>query len=556
MRVLIVDDHPEQYADFEREIRVDFPRDLEVVYAKSAIDAQEQFTTSAQDLLILDEMMGGAGRDGTDYLEVLSRRPAGELPAIIFVTAFLTNLQVARIAHTHVPITLFLEKKDASFQKMLLVAVQLVLRRMHGALRYDLTGLFGKSFLEMVLNEANRIMEEVQPTGYMDFGQQQRIAALIRSYITCLQTREDWEAEDALQLSIFFAEGMCHVFDLSSALIAVVRRFLSIEEALYSIPKYRDHFFHQIKVFMLGFCIVNALNRARRLDGTKLGTSYGMKLWFMTAAFHDIGYPFEKMERWLDGFIAGTLKSPEDDEQESVIPVQFAWGTLLGRRYHAYHLKRTCDAVCRQCLDPISEKEADCNPEGEGEVERQKQIVSRFMADLNRSVVSSPDHGLYSSLILQNLLRGHVKDWEIDEVSTAIVLHNENVTKSAHNSLGPLTFERNPLAFLLALCDLAQDWGRVKPIGMRASDPERFGYPAFAGAEIDPEHNMVRLVLCYSRKFSVDERQEWNQEIYLRFIRPKADDWHVSVRGTAPLKFQIEYQHQDPTDPILEVLNF
>jgi CheY-like chemotaxis protein len=558
MRILIVDDQPEQYADFERAIREELQGDLEILHAQSAKVALRTFVTSAEDLLILDEMMGGTGKDGTDYLEALSRKPAAELPTIIFVTQYLDKLNVARMVHAHVPIAFFLEK-DAEFPRMLLVGARLVLRRMHGALRYDLRTLFGESFLEMILAEAHRIMEMEQPAGYMDLGQQQRIAALIRSYITCLQTRKDWEAEDVLQLSIFFAESMCHMFDLGDALIGVLRRFLSIEEALYSVPKYRDHFFHQIKVFLLGFCIVNALNRGGHLKGTALGMSYGMKLWFMTAAFHDIGYPFEKMGRWLDTFIAGTLQSSEDDQEGSVIPVQFGWGALLGRRYHAYHLRRTCDTICDQYLPPIAGHEAETDIEANGDEKQQKKIRSRFMADLNRAVVSAPDHGLYSSLIVQNLLRGQVEDWEIDQVSAAIALHNDEVAKAARNSLGLLTFERNPLSFLLSFCDLAQDWGRVKPGGMKPTDPGRFGFPAFASAEIlvpEGKGTLVRLVLCYGREFGIDEGPKWRQEIYQRFIRPTADNWRVSVEGNTKLRFQIEYRDQAPQNPVLEVLSF
>ena len=228
----------------------------------------------------------------------------------------------------------------------------------------------------------------------------------------------------------------------SHNLIEVLRRFLNLEEVLYTIPHYRDHFFHQIKVFLLGFCIINALNRHGHLRNTMLEGSNGMKLWFMTSVFHDIGYPFEKMAHWLDSFIEGTLRSPGDKERDKpLLPMEFHWGALLGKRFHAYHLERIAKKVCQ-----LYDKDTP-------------QFLAEILSEFTSFVVGKPDHGLYSSLVVQNFLRYAIADEEVDPVSIAIALHNNDVAKIITRVIGPQTFKRDPLILLACLLRLGPGLG-------------------------------------------------------------------------------------------------
>jgi len=70
---------------------------------------------------------------------------------------------------------------------------------------------------------------------------------------------------------------------------------------------YRDHFIHSFHVFCLGYYILNQW----RIDDNEImpldiiGTdkeNLDLKKWFLTAIFHDVGYPAQKFEILVEDF--------------------------------------------------------------------------------------------------------------------------------------------------------------------------------------------------------------------------------------------------------------
>ena len=364
---------------------------------------------------------------------------------------------------------------------------------------------------------------------------------MIRSYISSLKMRSEWDEDDILELSIFFAEGMCKIFKIPDELIDILKKFLNVEEILYSIPHYRDHFFHQIKVFFLGFCIINELNRNRLLTGHILETNIGVKTWFITSVFHDIGYPFEKMKLWINSFIMGVLKSPvENANKADIIPLEFHWGALFGKKYHWYHLQKIIEVVCQT-------------------YDKEKPIYfAELISDVASFVSETPDHGIYSSLILQNFLRERLLEKEIDSISVAVALHNDNISKLVRQILNePLSFEKDPLSFLLAYCDIAQDWGRVKPSIDKSKGYSKFGFPSFASEKIfDLENKVVNINLCYNNYLTVPEQKDWYNTIFSKHIQPMTNYWTSRRLQLPRIDFSITYFHQDISkENILNKLN-
>ncbi|MBU0967301.1 MAG: response regulator [Proteobacteria bacterium] len=538
MKILIVDDHRTQYNRFVANLRKEHP-DVEIRYAISAVEALEIFKSLKFDLIVLDQVMGGGEKDGTAFLNKLRDYSTGELPQIIFVTGHYDQIPTTELLSIDVPITLFLEK-DRSFQETLLVATQLVMRRIDRTIRYDPKDLFGDAFSSLILQEANEILKK-EHGGYYGITQQRQIGTLVRSYINSLNMRSEWDVDDVLELSIFFAQSMCKVFRVPEEMIGILRRFLSIEEILYTIPHYRDHFFHQIKVFFLGFCIINVLNRNECLRGSVLEDKNGLKIWFMTSIFHDIGYPFEKMRGWLDAFIEGVLRSPGDkkNSNKTIIPIEFHWGFLLGRRFHSYHLERVVKRICQ-----LYGKDTP-------------DVVAELLSEMAALVVESPDHGLYSSLIVQNFLRYNLNDNEVDPVALAIALHNDQVSRLVKRVVGPQSFDKDPISFLLAYCDLAQDWGRIRPLGMGKYGYGNLGYPVFVAKDIfEPESNMIRVTLRYKRQMTLQEQREWHENIYEKYIEPTRSCWAASSSSRPRVNFCIDYQIPSDDDKILAQLRF
>jgi DNA-binding NarL/FixJ family response regulator len=534
MRTLIADDDRTYYGGLESLVASELPEDT-LAFAADGIAALSELKRAEAegrpyDLLILDEVMTeSAAAYGSALLQKLSENALRTPPAIIYITGHYNEIPAAQIAGLGTLITLFLDKSadaDALFR-----AVSLIRRQRSGGMGFQPSELFGDAFMSLVLEEVARILRQPHRGYYGQdpLAQQQRMGALIRSFLTTLQLRERWEADDVLEQSVFLVEGLCRIFSLPDALVELVRRFLNIEEVLYTIPRYRDHFFHQIKVFLLGFCIINALNRDRRLEGTCLSDENGMKLWFLASAFHDVGYPFEKMTAWLTRFIDGVLRTPDDrGGADAVIPLGLHWGALFGHGYHWHHLQRTAQYISdRYCPAPPDR-------------------CPRISAALAQHVAGRPDHGLYSCLILQNFLRLNLDDAQVEPVAAAVALHNTEVCELVRQRAGtPLSFDRDPLSFLLAYCDLAQDWGRVHLLSRGPRFSGGLAYQEFdnpggdAGrCTYDPATREVRVDLRYGRRLTVPEIDQWQQDVFQRQLQPCRNVWAAGQVG-----FTITYYH-------------
>jgi hypothetical protein len=64
---------------------------------------------------------------------------------------------------------------------------------------------------------------------------------------------------------------------------------------------YRDHFIHSFNVFLLGYYIINKLNESHP-DRNYFGTreqDWNLT-WMLTSTFHDVAYPVQETESWLN----------------------------------------------------------------------------------------------------------------------------------------------------------------------------------------------------------------------------------------------------------------
>jgi len=538
MRILIVDDNPGYYDPFKAEADRALPG-VVIEYVEDGIKAEELLRASSLEnpytVMVLDEFMGGGAKNGSDLLRRLHEsRLSYDLP-VIFITAHYHELPGPKIASYGEAIRLFLEKSSGPGCP-LLNAVLLVAEQSGDTMKFHPNELFGESFIAMVMREVSDHIMRAKHAGYVSLDQQNQIGSIIRAYFTSLRMRERWDGDEVLDLTVFLTQSLCGIFDIADDLTELIRRFLSIEEVLYSIPRYRDHFFHQLKVFLLGFCLLNQMNRAQMLAGTHLESDTGMKSWFLASAFHDVGYPIEKMQGWLDRFIGGVLVSPGlhdgvDAEPaargEGLVPITCQWGALLGHGYHWLHLTRVIEQTAR--VHAASPEEAQ----------------AQLGAELSRLVTCVPDHGIYSSLILQNFLRARLDDEEVDAIATAVALHNTDVAKAVREITGrDLEFARDPLSFILAYCDIAQDWGRARLLSRGPRHDSPFGHNVFdniANTLIDGD--TVSVDLRYVREFSPREVSAWRKDVFSRYMQPTTQIWRMGAGRDVPRQFAIRYFH-------------
>lgn len=263
-----------------------------------------------------------------------------------------------------------------------------------------------------------------------------------------------------------------HLVDLFDQLFALQRELIDN-------PRYRDHIYHSICVFLLGYYILNQkyvmpnylfcfdgwanplpssqCNKVfnhycpHNCDGTQIIKDldydlewpevsdlyfYDDKLlqsyhdwniaWCFASLFHDIGYPVERNpKKYAEKFGITTIDSYLDELRE-----------LL-----------KCHAVLNN--------------------------IDLTFDELTRELRSSDllyDHGLVSAFTLLKTMKSLTKEsWApIKRAALATALHN--LASRLDNKI-TIDAERDPLSFLLAICDEIQEWGREDLGGKRVQKP-------------------------------------------------------------------------------------
>jgi hypothetical protein len=191
---------------------------------------------------------------------------------------------------------------------------------------------------------------------------------------------------------------------------------------------YRDHFFHALEVCFLGHFLLELEIKSETGTKTRLWENVArvlgcrgdkvqvLRLWYLAALTHDIGYGVDVLKgvRKLFDFFANdaSLKTFSEQLGNSLVALSTA---LAGARF----------------------------------------------LDLTADDKPGEDHGVIGARHLKSLLETIAKDdssLNVDDYEPAvraIGLHNFRGTT-------PVRFKENPLAFLLILCDTIQEWNRPR----------------------------------------------------------------------------------------------
>lgn len=257
---------------------------------------------------------------------------------------------------------------------------------------------------------------------------------------------------------------------LPSSISDTYKKFAEDEGLLYTSDSYRDHFFHPFHTFLLGFIILNKLRKLDQRGKSPFPTDDDfLTKWLVSSLWHDVTYIAEKGPEWLEAFIEKRLDIKIKATQD--------WAPIISD-------KRNIKAINRICLRFESQDE-----------ERRLDFQSWVSKQLTEKY---HDHGILSSILLLREGETWTKDKGItndfiDDCSLAVALHNyhraynayladveelhkkqgrmlDNVDREDNNlkekidsplaRIKRLEIKRYPLAFLLAYCDTAQEWGR------------------------------------------------------------------------------------------------
>lgn len=294
--------------------------------------------------------------------------------------------------------------------------------------------------------------------------------------------------------------------------IAVRYKDFGIDNTLlYAAESYRDHFFHPYHTFLIGFKILKIF---KEKEGKRSEFQFKspipcdddfLKKWLLTSLWHDITYTIEKGPEWLEGYIKNTLGFD--------VSVSHEWGSILANEENVNALR-----AMAKTFEPT-------------DFTRRLTLYIWF----TKQLIKYNDHGVLSGIKLIREFRSN-EEWPISEedmvyeCALSIAMHNfpksicsdKNKIKSKDLRLKDsqsakidiLNINAFPLAFLLSLCDTAQEWGR--PSIRNISEHIRF-----EEVEVRESEKTVCIKLSFdikkykeirdSENSNITEQSAWNE---------------------------------------------
>ena len=258
---------------------------------------------------------------------------------------------------------------------------------------------------------------------------------------------------------------------------------------LYQIDKYRDHLVHQFHTFISGYIIIHrfGLDKFQELLNGNYNNFVSkdnyweeeccfskldvIRVWAFTSLFHDCGYAFEKMPQGLKIF----------SEKVSGIKLKskFFWDDFI---FNNEVVPRIIQELSTYYVIPGNNKRGSSCKFKES---HQGLTGTYLFRTLIQQMINSNDHGVLSATILMKQYyeynKGYPKVVRIDPIikiaSIAIAMHNKPVfEKISLKDNSKICFSLNPIVFLLAYCDITQEWGRINREDEFLSQKDLDGY--------------------------------------------------------------------------------
>ncbi|MBU1013300.1 MAG: hypothetical protein KKG99_09850 [Bacteroidetes bacterium] len=257
---------------------------------------------------------------------------------------------------------------------------------------------------------------------------------------------------------------------------------IKFEEIFQKDKGYREHFVHQFQVFLLGSYIIDKLYESRNEILESFKKSYGVPIeigWLAASTYHDFNYSTQKYQTWLIEYLTEVLRFENEEVKGELSKLNL--DTAIVRESFLLTSEKLINIICKKYIEVNSSI---------------KQKINLFLYE---TIVRKKNHGLLSSLTLMKIFnttknRKLISEKGIEQAALAIALHDEkmweffcgckgylleekNCEKGCsikHNCspwdkdlmecgiLRTISFETDPLIYLLILCDSVQDEGRVE----------------------------------------------------------------------------------------------
>ena len=286
--------------------------------------------------------------------------------------------------------------------------------------------------------------------------------------------------ENAFDVYVCYCE-MFRPFGTGYQATRVLLETLSEHEGNSSslLMKHRDHYAHSVYVFLLGLALYRGSAPLRRAFGEKYPAGSParraerfLRLWGLTALFHDIGYPFELAHQQIKTYVCQLWGI----YPEHINAVQYYAPFVSYRRMEDFTAippeKKLCVGRLLRGFGGENESlngllaSALAGQLGEAYGFTYPQALEQLTA---RPADSMPymDHAYFSALVMARRLiaalgpNQPLGDDVLDALC-AILLHNSLFRFGLKGKGAPLSLDHGqPLAYLLMVCDELQCWDRV-----------------------------------------------------------------------------------------------
>lgn len=312
--------------------------------------------------------------------------------------------------------------------------------------------------------------------------------------------------ENAFDVYVCYCE-MFRPFGTGYQATRVLLETLSEHEGNSSslLMKHRDHYAHSVYVFLLGLALYRSSTALRRAFGEKYPAEDDagraerfVRLWGLTALFHDIGYPFELAHQQIKTYVCQLWGI----YPERINAVQYYAPFVSYKRMEDFTAippeKKLCVGHLLRGFGGEHEglngllANALVRRLGEAYGFSYESALAQLTA---RPADSMPymDHAYFSALIMARRLIAALEsnqplpDDTLDALC-AILLHNSLFRFGLKGKSAPLSLDHGqPLAYLLMVCDELQCWDRVAYGQNSRTQVAPFGF------DLEAEEGAVRL---------------------------------------------------------------
>lgn len=315
-------------------------------------------------------------------------------------------------------------------------------------------------------------------------------------------------------------------------LVTYFKYYSSFENMLYGGSKYyRDHVIHMFRVWVLGVELLlkddcKYLRNIRVTEDDNENVLEKVSIWTLIALTHDLGYPLEKAMEIIDktkDMMRSFIVNPVVSMDLSFTGVQNTMNDYVLRFISSKMVKQT--DIDKKIVGKIKETEAsadsgkkDSGKDAEEDKDR-KEYVARLQPKYYFKFQKSLEHnqhGIISALIIYKLLIYFLEsDYSVNE---NYFFGNEDCRQffirreilravASHTCHDIYQQEIYSFAFLLILCDDAQEWGRKYLSELYVDRGERYSY---RGIEFSPkkeiiEGNEKEIVVCkFTDKYELE----------------------------------------------------